>query len=102
MTVMLEYSAPDAAWVAVLVRDGEPWYLDGALVGMDSTPGDAVTELIGMMRYLARHGTNFLTTTTLPLDDRKWLFGLLDHGVSDEETYTALNAALKLAERTTP
>jgi hypothetical protein len=26
--------SPDCMWAAVLVRDGEPWFLDGALVGM--------------------------------------------------------------------
>jgi hypothetical protein len=42
MDIRLQYHSPDEAWAATFVRDGEPWFLDGALVGMGSEPSEAV------------------------------------------------------------
>lgn len=69
--VRIEYHSPDQHWVAVLERDGEPWFLEGGLVGFGSTPGNAVEELLGVAGYLIDHGENFLVTMTDA--DRAWL-----------------------------
>jgi hypothetical protein len=95
--VKLQWHSPDLAWAAVFMRDGEPWYLDGALVGMvESTPGDAVTELLAIAQHLVITGENFLTEGQIALADRIWLFKLLDvaqGGTVDDEMYSAIRAA---------
>jgi hypothetical protein len=81
MDIKLAWSSDDSAWCAVLVRDGEPWYLDGACVGMGRSPGEAVDDLLGIAGYLVEHGQNALTPGIDP-DDRDWLFRLLDQGTA--------------------
>jgi hypothetical protein len=72
-------------WAAVFVRDGEPWYLNGALVGMESSPPLAVAELLDLAQHLVIHGANFLTEGQIPLEDRIWLFKLLDMAVDSDD-----------------
>ena len=57
-TVEIEWSTGDQAFACALQRDGKPWLLNGALVGMGTTLGQAVTELAGAIRYLVIHGDN--------------------------------------------
>lgn len=78
MDVRFEYDPDARGWAAVLLRDGEPWFLDGALVGMGRYPDEAVKELDGIVRHLVTHGRNFLTPTLLSLEDRKWLWEQID------------------------
>jgi hypothetical protein len=93
-TVQVDYSGPDHAFAAVLIRDGEPWFLDGALVGMGSTPGKAVDKLTGAARYLVIYGHNYLTRDPLLLADREWLYSLLTPGLEQgDEMYAAIHAA---------
>lgn len=98
MDLQLQWHSPDQAWFAVLVRDGEPWYLEGALVGQGTHQGEAVMDLIGQVRHLIIHGGNFLTSAIyvdgkIPLEDRIWLFKLLDVGGLGDEVYQAIRAA---------
>lgn len=99
MDLRVEWSGDDSAWAAVLIRDGEPWYLDGALVGMESTPAGAVTDLLGIARHLVMEGSNFLMRDKPPLsaEDRRWLFTLTDVGVSDDLAYQAVRNAEEAA-----
>ena len=96
-TVKVEFHSPDAVFVAGFLRDGEPWILNGALVGMGGTREEAVTSLTGIARYLVLNGENFLTDAQLPLADRQWLFAVLDQGPLDDEMYAALRAAQEAA-----
>jgi hypothetical protein len=93
--IKLQWHSPDRAWVAVFVRDGLEWYLDGALVGMASTPPQAVAELLAMAQHLVVNGENFLTSGPLSLADRIWLFKLLDIGDESgtEPMYVAIREA---------
>lgn len=93
--VQVEWHSPDRVHAAALVRDGQPWLLGGALVGMGTTPGKAVDELAGVARYLVIHGQNYLTTEPLPLADREWLFALLAAAglERDDEMHAAIRAA---------
>jgi hypothetical protein len=91
----IEWHSPDQHWVAVFLRDGEPWFLNGAMVGFGVEPGDAVADLMGIARHLVIHGENFLTDAPLGLDDRKWLFSkieLADRAYTDE-MYLAIRQA---------
>ena len=97
-TVQVQWHAPDQVFAAAFVRDGQPWFLGGALVGMGSTRGAAVDNLVGTARHLVIHGENYLTSQPLSLPDREWLFSLLDHGDSDVQMYAALQAARATAE----
>ena len=76
--VRVQWHQPDQHFAAVLMRDGQEWYLNGALVGMGSTRGEAVEDLVGIAAYLVVHGINFLMAVKLPVADRLWLFELLD------------------------
>jgi len=80
MDVKLQWHSPDQAWAAVFMRDGEPWYLDGALVGMGLTPHEAVDDLVGIAHHLVVAGGNFLLQDGISPLDRKWLFNLFDRG----------------------
>jgi hypothetical protein len=71
--IRIQYHSPDQAWAAVLLRDGEPWFLDGALVGMGVEPSSAVQDLIGIVIHLIVYGENFLTAGLLTNLDRQWL-----------------------------
>jgi hypothetical protein len=77
MDIRLQYHSPDEAWAATFVRDGEPWFLDGALVGMGSEPSEAVRELTGIAVYLVVHGGNFLTVEPISDVDHEWLREML-------------------------
>jgi hypothetical protein len=102
MDIRIEWHSPDQIYAAVFMRDGEPWYLEGALVGMDSPPGRAVDDLVELAQYLVIHGYNALTEVDVPLDDRKWLFKLLDDGGDWDTTqtmYTALRDAFTAQQR---
>jgi hypothetical protein len=83
--IKVQWHSPDLVWAAVLVRDGEPWFLNGALVGLHANISGAVAELLGLMKHLIIHGENFLTEGEIPLEDRIWMFKLLDGGIGDEE-----------------
>jgi hypothetical protein len=39
MIVEIQYHSPDGVYAAGFLRDGEPWILDGACVGMAVHPG---------------------------------------------------------------
>ena len=96
INVKLQWHAAEQCHVAVLIRDGEPWFLDGALVGMGSTPGAAVDGLIYEAIHLVTEGENFLTRRPIALAHRIWLFKLLDGTIDftrNEEMYTAIRAA---------
>jgi hypothetical protein len=97
ITVQVDWHSPDQAFTAVLIRDGQPWFLGGALVGMGITPGKAVDNLAGAARHLVIHGQNYLTRGPLSLADREWLYALLDPGLEqDDEMHTAIRAARPL------
>lgn len=96
INVQIQWHTPDQQHFAVLMRDGEPWYLDGALVGSGATPGAAVDQLIGEAIHLVTVGENFLTPAPISLADRIWLFVLLDTKVDfdkNEEMYAAIRSA---------
>jgi hypothetical protein len=93
MEIRLEYHSPDRVWAAVLLRSGQPWFLDGALVGMGADPAKAVADLTGIARYLVIHGKNALTEE-LSVGDREWLFSLLGQGApGDYEMREAMRTA---------
>lgn len=94
LDVRIEWHAPDLMFAAGLLRDGKPWSLDGALVGMGGTPVSALADLIGIARYLIIHGENMLTDGPVPLAAREWLFRLLDTGHDGhDEMYQAIREA---------
>jgi hypothetical protein len=95
-SLLVEWHLPDQVFAATFVRDGEPWHLDGALVGMGRSPELAVADLLGLADYLVLHGENFLTDGPIPLADRRWLFELLDQGndtAAIQARYVAIRAA---------
>lgn len=98
--VQVEWHSPDQVHAAALVRDGQPWLLGGALVGMGSTPGKAVDELAGAARHLVIHGRNYLTTEPLSLADREWLFALL--AAAGLERDDEMHAAIRVAREEAP
>lgn len=92
--VKIQWHSPDSVFAAVLVRDGEPWYLNGALVGMSGDPGDAVAELIEQAIHMVTTGESFLIEGQIEPEDRIWLFKLMDQGsLSNEEMYAAIRQA---------
>lgn len=92
--VRFEWSMDDQAYAVAFLRDGKPWYLDGALVGMGPSRADALTDLCGIARNLVMEGTNYLMGgRVLTMADRHWLFRLLDTGDSDDKMYRALRDA---------
>jgi hypothetical protein len=92
MEIRLEWHSPDRVWAAVLLRSGQPWFLDGALVGMGSTPSGAVADLTGIAQYLVVHGANALLDTPLSLGDREWLYSVLEP-TADTEMREAMRTA---------
>jgi hypothetical protein len=92
--IKVQWHAPDNLFAAVLVRDGEPWFLEGMLVGQDATPGAAVADLLDQAGYLVEHGHNFMGG--IADGDRAWLGRLLDQGndwAGMERRYAALRQA---------
>jgi hypothetical protein len=92
----IEWHSPDQIFAAVFVRDGEPWFLEGALVGMDETPGLAVADLLDLAHHIVVHGGNFLTDGPIPKEDRIWLAQLMDMGNDTDaiqERYLAMREA---------
>jgi hypothetical protein len=77
-TVEVQWHSPDQHYAAGFIRDGQPWILDGALVGFGATHGAAVDELVAIAAVLVAEGRNFLTDVPLPLPDRRWLADLLN------------------------
>lgn len=74
MNLNLEWDSTEQAWVAVFVRDGAEWFIDGACVGIGADPQKAVEELIGITAWLVVTGSNFLMGgATLTDTDREWL-----------------------------
>jgi hypothetical protein len=92
-TVEVQWHADAQMFAAAFLRGGQPWFLDGALVGMGSTRGGAVDNLAGIAGQLVIHGENYLTSQPLSLPDREWLFAVVDHGAANIEMYAALQAA---------
>jgi len=93
MDIKVQYNPQDGGgWAAVFVRGGEPWFLNGALVGMSGTPASAVDELIAIATWLVIHGDNFLTDNPLSLADRCWLYSVIEQ-TDDESMYAALREA---------
>jgi hypothetical protein len=93
--IQLQWHSPDQCFAAVLMRDGEAWYLGGALVGMGA-PGEAVDNLLDQAFHLVVVGENFLTEDPISLEDRLWLFKLLDGRIDskvNDEMYQAVRAA---------
>jgi hypothetical protein len=97
LDIRVQWHSPDGAFAAVLLRDGEPWFLDGACVGMGRTRGDAVNELAGIARYLVVHGENFLTDGPLSLADREWLFRVTADGPDGRDPSAAGRAEMRAA-----
>jgi hypothetical protein len=93
LLIEIQWHAPDLMYAAALWRDGEPWFLDGALVGMAASRVGAVDELIAAARHLVIEGENYLTEGQIPLADRQWLFRLLDPGDTTDDMYAALRQA---------
>lgn len=94
--IRIQWHSPDSVFCAVFVRDGQEWFLNGALTGMESQPGDAVQQLIEEAQHLVIHGENALTDGLIPLEDRIWLFKLLDQGSEfkiNEQMYAAIRSA---------
>jgi hypothetical protein len=90
----LQWHSPEFCWACVVMRDGEPWYLDGALVGLGATPAAAVAEWTELAEYLVIYGQNFLCDSPLSLEDRKWLFNMIDLGsAQSNEMFVALHQA---------
>lgn len=96
MNVLIQWHAPDLMFTAVFVRGGEPWYLDGALVGMATTADQALTDLLDNADWLVREGESFLTNGPISEDDRAWLFELLDKG-NDIKAIQARYVAMRVA-----
>lgn len=92
LDIRIQWHSTDSVWAAVFLRDGEPWFLEGALVGMGSTRGEAVTDLCEIAKYLVTHGANFLSEYMVSVEDRVWLFDKLDFGDTDDEMYKAIRA----------
>jgi hypothetical protein len=80
LDVRIQWHQPNAMFVAVLLRNGVPWYLDGALVGMGTTRDRAVEDLYEVANYLVIEGENAMTMGPISREDREWLFKLLDKG----------------------
>lgn len=97
----VQWHSPDQVWAAVFMRDGQEWYLDGKLVGMDAsgTVGGSVEDLIEQAAYLIEEGENFLGDVTL--EDRVWLFSVLD-GTLDPTLNQRLYRVLRDAGATGP
>jgi hypothetical protein len=57
-----------------------------AVLGRHSTPSGAVADLIGIGIELVTQGENAHTLGQLSLEDRKWLFSLLDQGSEPERS----------------
>jgi hypothetical protein len=73
MDVRIEWDTGEEAFAAGLLRDGEPWILGGALVGMGVTRAEALGDLAGCAAWLAATGTNYLLDGELGAPDRAWL-----------------------------
>jgi len=104
VNVRIQYHQPDEYFVAVFVRDGLAWYLDGALVGTDSSPWGAVNDLYEIAATLVLDGDNALLPAPIDLDDRAWLFReVLDARWPDadenQRMYTTMRDAFKAAGR---
>jgi hypothetical protein len=107
MDIRIEWHSPDQMFAATFLRPMassqgrpvmEPWYLEGALVGMGSTRSEAVADLISIADLLVTEGENFLTNGPISLEDRTWLFKLLDEGsTSDAEDMQARYEAMRNA-----
>lgn len=97
-TVQFQWHAPDAMFAAGILRDGQPWILNGALVGMGATREQALGDLVGTARQLVVEGQNFLTSAPLTLADREWLFAVLEPGERNDAMYRALREARTFAE----
>jgi hypothetical protein len=93
--IEIQWHAPDMAFAAGFLRDGQPWILDGALVGMGATRGAAVDDLTSLARELVRTGENCLSDgQVLPLTDRRWLFDQIDPGPDlNDDLYAAMRHA---------
>ena len=80
----IQWHAPDGAFAAVLIRDGSPWFLDGALVGMGSTRSEAIQDLERLAWFLIVNGSNGLMDAPLEPADRSWLLDLLEPGAEPD------------------
>jgi hypothetical protein len=100
--IEVQWHGPDRKFHACFLRDGQPWTLGGGAVGSGYTRGEAVGALVAIARYLVTHGENFLLTDRLTLEDRQWLFALVEDGPDAPEApnYGEMRAALARAERT--
>jgi hypothetical protein len=95
--IRLQYHSPDRAFVAIFLRDGEEWYLEGVLVGMASSPAGAVAELLATAQELVIKGELPLGDQ-LSLADRLWLFKHLDiPDLADWDTAQEMYAAIRVA-----
>ena len=95
-TAEIQWRSPDGMFAAALLRDGQPWFLDGALIGMGATRGAAIDDLVQIASYLVVHGENGLASQPLSLADREWLFTLLD---CDADPNLEMHAAIQAARR---
>lgn len=103
MIVEVQWHSPDMMFAAVFIRDGQPWILNGALVGMGGTRGAAVEDLVALAGHLVREGGNFLTDNPVPVTDRRWLFNQIDSGAdSTDNMYAALRQAEEQAIKHAP
>lgn len=92
--IRIGWDQPDEIFVAIFMRDGEEWFLDGTLVGAGATPGTALSDLYDVAHHLVVHGENFLGV--INTEDRTWLAKLMDIGNDTEqiqERYIAMREA---------
>ena len=93
LNIRCQWHSPDRLWAAVFVRDGEEWYLEGALVGMGKDPAEAVEDLWFHAEEFVFDGYNPLHPEKIPVEDRIWLFKFYDYRGASDHMYAAIREA---------
>ncbi len=78
LDIRIQWDSSDLMFAAVLLREGKEFHLNRALVGMGSTKGQAVDDLVDLARHLVIEGNSLRTEGQISLEDRRWLFSILD------------------------
>jgi hypothetical protein len=77
LDIRIQWDSSDQMFAAVLLREGKEYHLNRALVGMGSTKGQAVDDLVDRARHLVIEGDNLRTDGQISMEDRRWLLSLL-------------------------